>query len=51
MPTPSGLDLVFRYFFVAGAGIGAGLLIPFVIGVYVKNKIEDGGWTWGRKNK
>ncbi|MED4600092.1 hypothetical protein P9314_05130 [Paenibacillus validus] len=51
MPTaPNGLSLVFQYFTAVGFGVGFGLLIPFVVGVYFKNKIEEGWSPWRRKN-
>lgn len=47
----NGIGLVFQYFFVVGFGVGSGLLIPVVIGLWAKNKISEGGFTWRRNSK
>lgn len=50
MPTGNGLDLVFQYFFIAGAGIGAGLLLT-IGGGYVIYKKIGGLKVWEKKSK
>lgn len=48
----TGLELVFRYFFTAGAGIGLGAAVTFLPALYIKQKVSERGlFTWLRRRK
>jgi hypothetical protein len=51
MPSGNGLTLVFQYFLAAGFGVGFGILFPFILGVWLKKKIEEGELPWQRRKK
>lgn len=45
MPS-SSLELVFKYFFAVGSGVGAGLLITVGVPLLIYRKFKGGMFTW-----
>jgi len=46
------LNLVFQYFFTAGAGVGAGLIITIGLPMMIYQKMKEGRgktWKYGKK--
>lgn len=45
-----GLELIFQYFFTAGAGLGLGLALIVLPAIWIIKKINNGGKvSWRRK--
>lgn len=52
MDERTGLELVFKYFFTAGAGIGLGAAVTFLPALYLKTVIQERGlFTWLKRRK